>query len=95
MAIQSMSILHMCAASEPTHRSMRDMQRAAFMPGEVSERGEMPAAGAVHIMMNALRSVSLLEGVYDKLRRMHASLERSVYPAICKECVRDMDATGS
>lgn len=57
------------------------MQRAAFVPGEISERGEMPAAGAVHIMVDALRSVSLLEGLYDKLRRMHASLQRGVYPA--------------
>ena len=68
MAIQSMSIVYMCAESDTTHSSMRDMQCAAFVPGEVSERGEMPAAGAVHIMMDTLRSVPLLERLYDKFR---------------------------
>ena len=68
MAIKSMSIVYMCAESDTTHSSMRNMQRAAFVPGEVSERSEMPAAGAVHIMVDALRSVPLLERLYDEFR---------------------------
>ena len=62
---------------------MRDVRSPAFVSSEVSERGEVPAAGAVHIVVDTLRSVSLLEGLYDKLRRMHTSLERRVYPVIC------------